>query len=307
MGQHPDSWLPKQYLNDPNRAVFIQVDVRAFFKGYLTPQISSIPELRSGRPDFGDVFHYAAVVGGRAKIEGEPMAVAQDLSIDADFFAWAVKVRPERILYASSSAAYPVNLQAEGKALALREEFLQFSGELGQPDMTYGWSKLTGEYLALTAARHYGLSVACVRPFSGYGEDQDETYPVPAIASRAARREDPFYIWGSGDQGRDFVHIEDCVDAMLLAVAKISDGSAVNIGSGKLTTFREVAQIFAGIAGYRPKIVALQDKPMGVHSRYADISRMKTLLGWEPKIGLKEGFKLVYEAAVLHNRNKKYS
>jgi nucleoside-diphosphate-sugar epimerase len=302
-GKHPDLWLRKEHLRGAPPVTFILADVRAFFREALPGVASSIPQLQHEVPDFGDVFHLAAVVGGRAKIEGDPVAVAQDLAIDADFFAWACKARPERILYASSSAAYPVDLQQDGNALPLREEFLQLEGQMGQPDMTYGWSKVTGEYLARIAARYYGLSVACVRPFSGYGEDQDDSYPIPAIAARAARREDPLHIWGSGEQGRDFVYIEDCVDVMLAALERISDGSAVNIGSGKLTTFKEVAQIFAELAGYGPQIVPLVDKPVGVHARYADTTKAKALLDWHPKVSLREGFRRVYGQALERIKN----
>jgi nucleoside-diphosphate-sugar epimerase len=275
-GKHPSEWIV------PDKITFIKRDVRDFFNW-------------TGGPHFDYVFHLAAVVGGRVNIEKEPIAVARDIAIDSDFFNWVVEVRPGKTLYASSSAAYPIDLQREGTAVCLKEDYIQFGGRLGQPDMTYGFAKLTGEYLATLAAKRYGVSIACVRPFSGYGEDQDETYPVPAIARRAANREDPLHIWGSGTQGRDFVYIEDCIDMMLIAIEKISDGSAVNIGSGKLTTFFEVAEIFAKIAGYSPKIETLKDKPMGVHSRFADISRARSM-GWKPRISIEEGFGKVFEA-----------
>jgi len=294
-GKHPSCWLPEDCDPTTGQMTFIQADVRDFFRDYFLRPSSHLPQLQPGSPAFGDVFHFAAVVGGRAKIEGDPMAVAQDLSIDADFFAWAVKARPARILFASSSAAYPIDLQAEGKAMPLREEFIRLDGQIGRPDMTYGWAKLTGEYLAAIAVQSYGLSVACVRPFSGYGGDQDDTYPVPAIARRAAGREDPLQVWGSGEQGRDFVYIDDCVDAMLAAVERISDASAVNIGSGKLTTFAEVAQILANLAGYEPRIEPLHDKPTGVHARHADITKARSLLGWQPKVSLREGLGRVLE------------
>lgn len=286
-----------EYLGDPS-VTFVNMDVRLFLRDYFDVKRSVLFDFMSDLPEFGDVFHFAAVVGGRAKIDNDPMAVAIDLSIDAEFFSWAVRARPERILYASSSAAYPVSLQGPQDAIALKEEYIQFGGQLGQPDMTYGWFKLTGEYLARIASDHYGLHVAVVRPFSGYGEDQDETYPIPAIAARAARKEDPLVVWGSGRQGRDFVHIEDCVDAMLLAIERISDGSAINIGSGQLLTFYEVARIFAQIAGYAPQIKPLVDKPPGVHSRYADVSRCERLLGWKPRISVVDGFTRVYAAAL---------
>lgn len=269
--------------------VFIHGDARDFFAGRLDAAVSE--------PQFGDLFHFAAVVGGRATIDGNPMAVAIDLALDALCMNWAVKKKPERLLYASSSAAYPVDLQGKDGAVALKESDIEFGGRLGQPDMTYGWSKLTGEYLARIAHQHYGLHTACVRPFSGYGEDQDLTYPVPSIALRAARRDQPLTVWGSGLQGRDFVHIDDCIAAILRILERVRDGSAVNIGSGKLTNFREVARLFARLEGYEADVKPLVDKPVGVHSRYADVTRMRTLLDWTPTISIEQGFTRVLKVA----------
>ena len=233
------------------------------------------------------------------KIEGDPMAVALDLSIDAEFFYWACQHKPERVLYPSSSAAYPISLQSTTGAIALSESDIDFTKNLGVPDMTYGWSKLTGEFLAQIAARHYGIPVVCIRPFSGYGEDQNLSYPVPAIAARAARKENPFEVWGSGKQGRDFVHIDDVLDLIFILMANVSDGSAYNIGSGKLTSFLDLISIFAEFAGYSPEIKALLDKPVGVHSRYSDMSLVQGKFGWMPKISVEEGMKRVYDAALM--------
>lgn len=246
---------------------------------------------------FSDVFHFAAIVGGRAKIDGDPMMVALDLSIDAEFFFWICRYKPERVLYPSSSAAYPISLQTTEGAVALSEGDIDFKKNLGTPDMTYGWTKLTGEFLAQIAARHYGVSICCIRPFSGYGEDQDLTYPVPAIAARAAKKEDPFEVWGSGKQGRDFVHIDDVIDCIQMAMNHIKDGSAINIGSGKLTSFLEIIELFTEFAGYKPTIKPLLDKPVGVHSRYANMTHVNNTFGWYPRISTREGMRRVYEAA----------
>jgi nucleoside-diphosphate-sugar epimerase len=300
IGRHCDEWLPGAERRrevrpgvleyDGGRVVFIHGDARDFFAG----RTETGP---LGEPTFGDAFHLAAIVGGRLVIDGNPMAVALDLALDALGFNWAIRKKPDRLLYASSSAAYPVDLQGKDGAVALKESDIQFGGRLGQPDMTYGWSKLTGEYLARIAHQHYGLHTACVRPFSGYGEEQDLTYPVPSIALRAAKRENPLTVWGSGLQGRDFVHIEDCIEAMLRILAKVNDGSAINIGSGRLINFREVAMLFARLEGYEAKIKPLEDKPVGVHSRYADISHMSATLGWVPAISIEEGFGRVLRMA----------
>jgi nucleoside-diphosphate-sugar epimerase len=308
-GQHPDHWLEciagrqeiagqgTRYLLPRGTVTFLHEDALATMLGQLgILGNESAPRF----PDFDRVFALASVVGGRKKIDGDPMEVAIDLGIDAAFFLWAVrnKHRIGSILYASSSAAYPINLQKRDGHVALQEPMIDFvSGNLGQPDMTYGWSKLTGEYLSRIAAQHYGLRIACVRPFSGYGEDQDLTYPIPAIALRAARHEDPMVVWGTGEQGRDFVHIEDCITAMLLAIDRIHDGSGVNIGAGKLTTFLEVAALFVKLAGYSARIQPMIGQPVGVQSRYCDPAHMQQVLNWRPSISLEQGFSRVLEQA----------
>ncbi len=307
IGTHPSTWMEYsksrmvgelEIIGEEERIYFWKGDFRdLLFRLRMNPRhIQETYDLEFER--FEDVFHFAAIVGGRLKIEGDPMAVALDLSIDAEFFYWACQHKPRRVLYPSSSAAYPISLQSTTGAIALSEPDIDFTKNLGVPDMTYGWSKLTGEFLAQIAARHYGISVTCIRPFSGYGEDQNLSYPVPAIAARAARKENPFEVWGSGKQGRDFVHIDDVLDLILLLMNHVSDGSAYNIGSGKLTSFLDLIGIFTKIAGYSPEIKPLLDKPVGVHSRYCDMSLVQKKFGWMPRISVEEGMKRVYEAAL---------
>jgi nucleoside-diphosphate-sugar epimerase len=307
IGTHPSTWMAYsktrmigdvEVLGEDERIYFWKGDFRdLLFRFRQNPR--HIQETYGIEFEaFSDVYHFAAIVGGRLKIEGDPMAVALDLSIDAEFFYWACQHKPDRVLYPSSSAAYPISLQSPTGAIALSEPDIDFTKNLGVPDMTYGWSKLTGEFLAQIAAQHYGISVVCIRPFSGYGEDQDLSYPVPAIAARAARKENPFEVWGSGKQGRDFVHIDDVLDLIFILMDHVSDGSAYNIGSGTLTSFLDLIGVFSKIAGYSPEIKPLLDKPVGVHSRYCDMSLVQERFGWKPKISLEEGMRRVYEAAL---------
>lgn len=304
IGRHPSEWIDGYTSIMNNDIEVIGKEKRLFFwKGdfrnllfFMRENPQYIQDKYSIDFDkFSDVFHFAAIVGGRMKIEGDPMIVALDLSIDAEFFYWVTQHKPERVLYPSSSAAYPVSLQSPEGAIALSEGDIDFNKNLGTPDMTYGWSKLTGEFLAQIAAAHYGVRVACIRPFSGYGEDQEQSYPVPAIAARAARREDPFEVWGSGKQGRDFVHIDDVLDFIFMLLDNVRDGSAYNIGSGRLTSFLELIEVFGDIAGYKPTVKPLLDKPVGVHSRYANMDIVFEKFGWKPKISLREGMERVYQ------------
>ena len=306
VGTHPTEWLDEprngsvgdiEIYGTDQRLYFLKDDFRFLVRNMIDQPDFVQKKYNLDFEKFGDVYHFAAIVGGRATIDGDPMLVAMDLSIDAEFFYWVTRHKPERVLYPSSSAAYPVSLQTESDAIALSESDIDFNN-MGQPDMTYGWSKLTGEYLAHIAAKYYDIKVTCIRPFSGYGEDQNLSYPIPAIAQRVARREDPIEVWGTGLQGRDFVHIDDVMDCIEVAMNKIHDGSAINIGMGRLTTFIEIIETLCKIAGYNPPIKRLLDKPVGVFSRYSNMDHVNNELGWKASISMEEGMKRMYEAAL---------
>jgi len=282
------------YTSERGTLHVINADALGFFRDHaLGCSPIHMPE------SFGDAFHLASIVGGRALIDGDPIMVASDLGIDAMFFFWLTRdpKRVDRVLYASSSAAYPTRLQGSVDAEALAEDYIDFSANLGTPDMTYGWSKLTGEYLAKLAHERYGVHVACIRPFSGYGEDQDLTYPTPSIALRVARGDDPVDVWGSGKQGRDFIHIDDCVDAFFPILDRVADGSGVNIGTGVLTSFIELIEQMLTVEGRKAEVRPLSDKPVGVASRYADTTKLFKEIGWRPKMTLAEGLKKTLDGA----------
>lgn len=229
------------------------------------------------------VVHCAAIVGGRALIDGPALALASNLELDAGLFQWAERTRPGRVLYLSSPAAYPVDLQC-GAGRRLREADLDLSAPR-LPDQLYGWAKLTGEMLA-ARARAGGVPVTIVRPFSGFGEDQSGDYPFPSFAARAAAREDPFAIWGDGAQVRDWVHIDDIVRAALHLAAEGVDGP-VNIGTGRPVSMRELASMFARAAGYSPEFRPLPGRPAGVAYRVADVTRLREY--YEPGVSLEDG------------------
>jgi GDP-L-fucose synthase len=245
---------------------------------------------RNDRAEFDCAFHLAAMVGGRLMIEQNPLAVADDLAIDAAFWQWAKAARPGRIACFSSSAAYPIHLQRHDHHVLLREDMIGFDRDIGMPDMTYGWAKLTCEYLARLAHDRHGLRVACFRPFSGYGEDQDDAYPFPSICKRvlANRGASTIAVWGTGRQMRDFIHIEDCITGVLSMMTQIDDADAVNLSTATYTSFIDLARAAAEVAGYSPAIHGLSDRPEGVFARAGDTAKQKTL-GFTAAIGLRAG------------------
>jgi nucleoside-diphosphate-sugar epimerase len=237
---------------------------------------------------FDLIVHLAAIVGGRDTIENDPLAVGTDLSIDAEFFNWAVRTKQSKIIYFSSSAAYPIHFQIKGSTHKLVESDINLM-DMSSPDFTYGWAKLSGEYLA-HFARNYGLKIYVFRPFSGYGETQDLDYPFPSFIKRVLDQVDEFEIWGDGTQVRDFIHIEDIVEATMKAVELDIEGP-INLGSGVPTSFVDLAEQIFEISGWKPKnsIKLRIDKPVGVMYRCSDSSKMLSF--YTPKISLEEGIK----------------
>lgn len=269
--------------------IFQNIDVRTYFRH--TPHC-----------EFDLVIHLAAVVGGRLKIEGDPLAVATDLSIDAEFFQWLAKVpKKPQVIYFSSSAAYPIDLQKRDSHRPLREEYIDLGFSVSAPDMTYGWAKLTGEYLAKFAAEKYGVDVKVYRPFSGYGPDQSSDYPFPSVVGRVMncqrfshgeKSKRPVTVWGSGDQLRDFIHIDDVVDAVLETKDKIKPADPLNLGSGVGVSFRELAHRTAALMGRTIDVQNDLTKPEGVFARVADVTRFRQIYT-KPLITLEEGIQSV--------------
>lgn len=239
---------------------------------------------RTNDTRFDLAVHCAAIVGGRASIDGSPLGVGTNLALDAWYMRWLIRTGTPQAVYFSSSAAYPVALQQPGDVRRLYEEDINLS-YMEEPDATYGWAKLTGEKLA-SYAEAEGCRILIPRPFSGYGEDQDEAYPFPAFIQRAKRRDDPFEIWGSGDSTRDWIHIDDLVGATL-ALLDANVTGPVNLGWGRATSFDELASIVTTASGYRPELKHRLDAPQGVHHRVCDPKRMLDV--YQPRVTLEEG------------------
>jgi nucleoside-diphosphate-sugar epimerase len=231
------------------------------------------------------VVHAAASAPHRAAIDGQAEHFARNVHLDSAMFEWAVRTGQGRVLYLSSSAAYPISLQSgQGLPTHLHEDDIALD-DAQEPDANYGWTKLTGERLA-AAARAKGLPVTVVRPFSGYGEDQSENFPFRAILERIKRREDPLTIWGDGTQVRDWIHIDDVIAGML-AVAESGTEEPVNLCTGVGTSMLELATLACLQVHHMPDITLLTDKPAGVAYRVGDPTRFHEF--YKPQVPLVEG------------------
>ncbi|MEU1434048.1 NAD-dependent epimerase/dehydratase family protein [Streptomyces sp. NPDC005786] len=248
--------------------------------------VDALDYFRTADAQYDLAIHCAAVVGGRASIDGSPLGVATNLALDAWYCRWLIRTGTPRAVFFSSSAAYPVDLQQPGDIHRLTEDDIDLD-LISRPDNTYGIAKVVGEQLAQVAEAE-GCCVHILRPFSGYGEDQDDCYPFPAFIARAKRRDDPFEVWGEGSSTRDWIHVDDVVGATLAAVDQDVTGP-VNLGWGRATSFDQLAGYVTSAAGYTPRIRHLPTAPQGVHHRVSDPTRM---LGYyQPRVTLEEGIR----------------
>jgi nucleoside-diphosphate-sugar epimerase len=255
------------------------------------------------------VVHCAAREPHRLAIDTKPATSIYNRLLDAAMFEWAVRTGQRRVLYLSSSAVYPAGAQRgqrgqvpyrlverdTGSGLELTRGLLEALGDPAdiEPADAYGWTKRSGEQMA-AAASAAGVPTHVVRPFSGYGEDQGELFPFGAFVARARRREDPFMIWGDGQQVRDWIHIDDVV-AGALAVALADERRPVNLCTGVGTSMVELAEMVCAAAGYRPGFRFDRRAPGGVAYRVGYPDRLGQL--YEPRVSLADGVARAFTGA----------
>jgi nucleoside-diphosphate-sugar epimerase len=235
------------------------------------------------RASYDLVVHCAAVVGGRMVMDRHPIAHAANLQSDAAMFRWAAERRPGRVVYFSSSCAYPVAVTS-GRAWKLKENLLDLRYPM-LADQLYGHAKMTGEMLAAELAAD-GVPTTVVRPFSVYGPGVREGFAVRGFAGQVRRKADPVEIWGDAGQVRDFVHVAD-VAAGVLAMAREAIDGPVNLATGRGTSLAELAAMMAGIAGYSPQVKVDTGLPAGLPSLVADASLLRSFC--PPQVTLEDG------------------
>jgi nucleoside-diphosphate-sugar epimerase len=252
------------------------------------------------------VFHLAARHGGRGFIDTHPADCASNMALDGIVFEEAWRAGVERVCFASSACVYPVQRQArDGARTLLREEWADPFGEgCAASDGEYGWAKLMGEMSLGAYRRQHGLRSVSCRLFTVYGERENETHAIVALIAKAFIGQDPFEIWGDGQQDRNFTYVGDVVEGMMLAALRIEDASAVNIGTAEHIKVIDAARLIFELSGFTPREIAFDtSKPVGVFSRAADLERARGVLGWEPRYSLAEGLRRTIEwYASTHER-----
>jgi len=234
------------------------------------------------------VFHLAADHGGRGYVDLHQAACASNLTLDGNVFLACRAAGVDKVVYASSGCVYPNFAQSDPtEEIYLREELAD------EPpfdaDNMYGYAKLMAELSLKAYAREWGLKSASCRYFTVYGERGKEDHAVMAMIARAFVGQNPFLVWGNGEQVRNWTYVGDIVRGTILAAEKIDDGTAVNLGTMERTRVIDAAREVLRYTGKDLEIEFQPEMPTGPMNRVADNARARELLGWEPQVSFVDG------------------
>ncbi len=247
--------------------------------------------------DIDIVFHLAAQHGGRGYIDTHPAECVSNLILDGMVFRAASRSDVERVCFASSACVYPTFLQEDNghnnETTFLSENMADpFVPGKANADLEYGWTKLMGEMALRAYYKEYGLKCTNCRIFTAYGPRENETHAVIALIAKAFIEQDPYEVWGTGQQDRNFTYVSDIADGLIRACERIEDGTPVNIGTSDHIKIKDVIEKIFDIIGWYPKDIFFDtSKPVGVFSRSADLEKTRKLLQWEPKISIDSGIR----------------
>lgn len=261
-----------------------------------------VPEMaRTCLQNMDVVFHLAAQVGGiKVYIDKAGSVLNNNLLIDQNIFAAAVELRTPKIFYASSAHVYPGSLQQSPDAPALKEA----DAVPADPILTYGWGKRIGEITLLSlAAECPWMTISIARIMGAYGYNQDITLEtgsvIPVFCHRAIIWPDrgPFGIWGTGNETRSYIFIDDVVEGILRSVAVNPDRKVTgpfNLAVEGRATIKQLADKIIAISG-KSIPIELIPAPTAIWGQAADCTLMKQLLnGWNAHTSLDIGLRRTY-------------
>jgi nucleoside-diphosphate-sugar epimerase len=243
-----------------------------------------------------EVYHLAANMGGMGFIEFNKAQIAHDnVLIDANVLEASRAAGVQRFFFSSSACVYPPFRLQQPDAPPLREE----DAYPADPVDGYGWEKLYMERLCRHYREDYGLETRVARFHSMYGPlgtyDGGREKAPAAICRKVAQAHDggTIDIWGDGEQTRTYCYIDDCVEG-IHRLMRSDHHEPINLGSDHLVTINELALLVARLAGKRVTLRHVSG-PQGVRGRGSDNSRMRAVLGWEPRVPLADGMRRTYE------------
>jgi GDP-L-fucose synthase len=245
--------------------------------------------MKSARPEA--VIIAAARVGGILENSRRPAEFLHDnIAMQDNVINCAAEIGVDKLLFLGSSCVYP-RLAPQ----PISEDSLLTSA-LEPTNQWYSIAKIAGIMQCQAYREQYGCDFISAMPTNLYGPgdnfDLEGSHVLPALLRRfhAAKIEasPEIDVWGTGRPCREFLHVDDCADALVFLLKSYSQSDTINVGTGTDLTIAELAETIADVVGYRGRIVFDPSKPDGTPRKLLDVGRL-TALGWRAKIGLREG------------------
>jgi len=261
----------------------------------LTRQADVGRWLHNNRPD--TMFVAAAKVGGILANDMYPADFLYDnLMIEANLIHGAHEVGVEKLVFLGSSCIYP-----KFATQPISEDAL-LSGPLEATNAWYAVAKIAGIKLCQAYRRQHGCDFVSAMPTNLYGPgdnfDLRSSHVLPALIRKfheaKMRGDDHVVIWGTGTPRREFLHVDDCADALVAIMKRYSEAEHINVGSGDDLAIRDLADMIAGVVGFSGEIRHDLSKPDGTPRKLMSGAKLKAM-GWAPTVALPDGIRATYE------------
>jgi GDP-L-fucose synthase len=261
----------------------------------LTRQAEVESWLKERRPEV--VFVAAAKVGGILANDSYPADFIYDnLMIEANIINAAHAMDVKKLLFLGSSCIYP-----KYAPQPITEETL-LTGPLEPTNEWYAIAKIAGIRLCQAYRRQYGCDFISAMPTNLFGPGDNfnlkTSHVIPALMRKAHEAkmagEKEMTIWGTGSPRREFLHVDDCADALVFLMKHYSGESHVNVGSGEDMTILELTAMINEVVGFQGTIVKDSAKPDGAPRKLMSADRLRAM-GWRPRINMRDGLRNAYQ------------
>lgn len=289
------------YLEDSSGQAVLDLKTR-----FIEADLRNAGVIEAVSVNFDEVYHLADIVAGIGYVFKNQLSIFRDnLLINSNVVDSMRSIKPRAYVYVGTACSFPAQLQDGSYDKPLVEED-QYPAN---PESAYGWSKLMGEYEAFLLEKEHKIPVCVLSLHNVYGSPCDfspeRSQVIPALVRKALRypKED-FVVWGSGKQGRAFVHVDDVVSALIAAPEKGLGKGVIQIGPDRCTTIADIAKMVVEVSGKQIEIKFDLGKPEGDHARCANYGKAERVLGWHPSIDLKTGLQKLHKWMATGIENK---
>ena len=229
---------------------------------------------------FDRLVHLAARAGVRPSIVEPALYYRVNCEGTVNLLEAAHRAGVDRVVFASSSSVYGSN-----ESVPFRE-----TDNVDNPVSPYAATKKAGELLCHAYHHLYGMHLFCLRFFTVYGPRQRPEMAIHRFIDLLSNGQ-PVPMFGDGTSSRDYTYVDDIIDGVLRAIDRVEGYRVYNIGESRTVQLRELIEIIAAAVGVTPNVKPLPFQAGDVVTTYADISRMKTELGYDPRTPIEEGIR----------------